>query len=148
MKKELQRKPLLKPLTDEERTILLPLLLKLFKEKTNEKKHLTANKIIEKFNEKKDVIGFKSSFNNARFMKLTNYIRSQKLLKKGEGQLCAGPTGYYISHDADEIEECANSLLVRIESIRAAAQGMLDVAAEMRHEMSMKEVCPLGFTWD
>jgi hypothetical protein len=139
----MKRKPLLKELNDEERTIILPLLIKLFREKTHETKHLTADVIIDKFNEKKDVIGFKSAFNKQRFMKLTNYIRAQKQLK-----LVSCNTGYYVSNNPEVLEECAQSLLSRIESIRAAAAGLNDMAAELRHEASMKEVCPLGFTWD
>lgn len=135
-------KPLLKPLTDEERNLLLPLLIRLFREKTNDKKHLTGKAIIDKFNEKKDVIGFKSAFNNARFMKLTNYIRAQKLL----GLMSCG-TGYYMTNNPDELDECAESLENRVEAILAAAKGMRDLASEIRHDMSMKEVCPLGFTW-
>lgn len=135
-------KPLLKPLTDEERNLLLPLLLKLFREKTTSTKHLTAKIIIDKFNEKKDVIGFKCAFNNARFMKLTNYIRAQKLI----GLVSCG-TGYYVSSNPDELEECATSLENRVEAILAAAKGMRDMASEIRHDMSMKEICPLGFEW-
>jgi hypothetical protein len=142
MKKQIKT-PLLKPLNDEERIILLPLLLKLFKEKTNDKKHLTASVIIKKFNEKKDAIGFKCAFNNQRFMKLTNYIRAKKLI----GLVSCG-TGYYASSDEETLEACADSLMNRIEAIEAAAIGLYEMAAEIRHEKSMVETCPLGFTWD
>lgn len=136
-------KPLLKPLTQEEKIILLPLLIRFFREKTSEKNHAKAKDIIRRFNDKKSQIGFKSAFNISRFMKLVNYIRAQKMLK-----LVSCNTGYYISFDPDSVEECGHSLMNRIESIRAAANGMFEMAAEMRHEMSMIETCPLGFTWD
>jgi hypothetical protein len=138
-----QRKPLLKPLTTEEKTILLPVLIRFFREKTTQNIHFTAKDIIQRFNDKKEQIGFKCAFNNSRFMKLTNYIRSQKLLG-----LVSCSTGYYVSFDPNDVEECGYSLMARIESIRAAANGMFEMAAEMRHEESMKETCPLGFTWD
>ena len=136
-------KPLLKALTQEEKVILLPLLIRFFKEKTNENNQVTAKDIIQRFNDKKDQIGFKCAFNNSRFMKLTNYIRAQKMLK-----LVSTHKGYYLSFNPDDVEECGHSLMSRIESIKAAANGMFEMAAEMRHEMTMKDVCPLGFTWD
>jgi hypothetical protein len=136
-------KPLLKPLTDEERTILLPLLIKFFNEKTSKSFPVIGDEIIRRFNDKKDQIGFKNAFNNSRFMKLTNYIRSQKLLK-----LASCSKGYYVSYEPDVLEECALSLENRCQSILAAARGLRDMAAEMRHEASMLERCPLGFSWD
>lgn len=136
-------KPLLKPLTDEERVILLPCLIRFFLEKTSKSFPITGKEIIRRFNDKKDQIKFKSAFNNSRFMKLTNHIRSQKLLK-----LATCSKGYYVSYEPDVLEECALSLENRCQSILAAAKGLRDMAAEIRHEMSMKESCPLGFTWD
>lgn len=138
-----QTKPLLKPLTQEEKIVLLPLLIRFFKEKTSESKRVTGKEIIQRFNDKKEQIGFKSAFNNSRLMKLTNYIRAQKLLK-----LVSNSRGYYVCYEADALEECAESLENRCESILAAAKGLREMAAEIRHEASMKEVCPLGFSWD
>ena len=135
--------PLLKPLTDEERIVLLPLLMKFFNEKTSKSFPVIGKEIIRRFNDKKDQIGFKAAFNNSRFMKLTNYIRAQKMLK-----LASCSKGYYVSYEADVLEECALSLENRCESILAAARGLRDMAAEIRHEASMIESCPLGFTWD
>ena len=139
----MKNKPLLKPLTDEERIILLPLLIKFFVEKTSKSSPVIGKEIIRRFNDKKDQIGFKAAFNNARFMKLTNYIRAQKLLK-----LVTNSKGYYVSYEPDVLEECALSLENRCESILAAARGLRDMAAEIRYEMSMVETCPLGFSWD
>ena len=141
--KQQKNKPLLKPLTDEERIILLPLLIKFFLEKTSKSFPVIGKDIIRRFNDKKDQIGFKSAFNNSRFMKLTNHIRAQKLLK-----LATNSKGYYVSYEPDVLEECALSLENRCESILAAARGLRDMASEMRHEMSMVETCPLGFSWD
>ena len=92
-------KPLLKPLTQEEKVVLLPLLIRFFNEKTSETKHATAPEIMRRFNDKKTQIGFKCAFNKARFMKLTNYIRSQKMLK-----LVSCGTGYYVSFDPDAVD--------------------------------------------
>lgn len=142
MKKEKQ-KPLLKPLTDEESNILLPILIKVFKSKTNDSIQLTGKFIIDKFNQNKDSIGFKCAFNNARFMKLTNYIRAQELLP-----LMSCSTGYYVTTDADTLEECAQSLEDRCQSILAAAAGVRRMVSNIRLEQSLKEKCPLGFTWD
>lgn len=139
----MKNKPLLKPLTDEERIVLLPCLQRFFLEKTSKSFPVTGKEIIRRFNDKKDQIGFKAAFNNARFMKLTNYIRAQRLLK-----LASCSKGYYVSYEPDVLEECALSLENRCESILAAARGLRDMASEMRHEMSMIETCPLGFTWD
>lgn len=139
----MKNKPLLKPLTDEERIVLLPCLQRFFLEKTSKSFPVTGKEIIRRFNNKKDQIGFKAAFNNARFMKLTNYIRAQRLLK-----LASCSKGYYVSYEPDVLEDCALSLENRCESILAAARGLRDMAAEMRHEMSMIETCPLGFTWD
>lgn len=136
-------KPLLDPLTQEERIVLLPLLIKFFNEKTSEKQPVTSKDIIRRFNDKKSQIGFKRAFNNPRLMKLTNYIRTQKMLK-----LVSCGKGYYLSHEPDVLEECALSLENRCASILAAAKGLRDMAAEIRHEASMIESCPLGFTWD
>jgi hypothetical protein len=141
--KQQKCKPLLKPLTQEEKVVLLPLLLRFFREKTSETNQVTAKDIIQRFNDKKDQIGFKCAFNNSRFMKLTNYIRAQKMLK-----LVSTHKGYYESFNPNDIEECGHSLMSRIESIKAAANGMFEMAAEMKHEASMIETCPLGFTWD
>ena len=139
----MKNKPLLKPLTDEERIVLLPLLMKFFLEKTSKSFPVTGKEIIRRFNDKKEQIGFKAAFNNSRFMKLTNYIRAQRLLK-----LVTGSKGYYVSYEPDVLEECALSLENRCQSILAAARGLRDMAAEMRYEMSMIEICPLGFSWD
>jgi hypothetical protein len=139
----MKNKPLLKPLTDEERIVLLPLLMKFFLEKTSKSFPVTGKEIIRRFNDKKEQIGFKAAFNNSRFMKLTNYIRAQRLLK-----LVTGSKGYYVSYEPDVLEECALSLENRCQSILAAARGLRDMAAEMRYEMSMIETCPLGFSWD
>ena len=110
---------------------------------TNDSIHLTGKFIIDKFNSNKESIGFKCAFNNARFMKLTNYIRAKELLP-----LVSCSTGYYITNDADKLEECAQSLEDRTESILAAAAGSRRMVASMRLEKSLKETCPLGFTWD
>jgi hypothetical protein len=143
MKNNTKKQPLLKPLTDEERIILLPLLMKFFLEKTSKSFPVVGKDIIRRFNDKKEQIGFKSAFNNSRFMKLTNYIRAHKLLK-----LVTNSKGYYVSYEPDVLEECALSLENRCESILAAARGLRDMAAEIRHERSMVETCPLGFTWN
>jgi hypothetical protein len=139
----MKKKPLLKPLTDEERNIILPMMVKVFTSKTNDSIHLTGKFIINKFNENKEYIGFKSAFNNARFMKLTNYIRTQELLP-----LVSCSTGYYVTEDPDKLDECADSMVFRCEAILSAAAGNRRMATNMRLKQSLKETCSLGFSWD
>jgi hypothetical protein len=142
MKKQ-RKRPLLKPLTDEEINIILPVLIKVLKSKTNDSMTLTGKFIIDKFNQNKESIGFKCSFSNARFMKIINHIRTNELCP-----IISCSTGYHITDDPEKLEACAESMEDRCESILAAATGCRRMAANMRLEQSLKETCPLGFSWD
>ncbi len=114
-----KRKPLLKELTQEEHDIVLPMLLRLLRSKTNDREHITCERICNWFNLKKDEIGFKRAFNLQRLMKLTNYIRTQ-----GLAPLCSGNDGYYITYNKEVIAETILSLKQRIEAQQAAITGL------------------------
>jgi hypothetical protein len=120
-------KPQLKELTDEERNVILPVLVDYFKKKTNDLVHITAPQIISDFNKHKEKVGMKHNFNNPRLMKLTAYIRYMEILP-----LISGSSGYYVSSNYQTIEECAVSLEQRAEAIMAAAKGMKNQAQAIK----------------
>ena len=125
------KKPLLDELTSEEKDILLPILIKIFKEKTNDKIHLTGDRIVRWFCNKKDAIGYKRAFNSQRFMKLTNYIRVNGLLP-----LLSSNDGYYVSRNKDEIVSMIVSFRGRIASQQAALDGLIAILKEIESEES------------
>lgn len=139
-----KRAPLLKELTLEERTILLPMLMKVLKKRTNDHKHLTCERICAWFNLKKDEIGFKQTFNNQRLMKLTNYIRTQ-----GLAPLISGSDGYYITSDKRIIKEMIISFKQRVESQLAAIKGLEDMLNDIEAEEKLDVIIekdPFGIT--
>lgn len=138
------KKPLLKELNDEEKNILLPVFVRFLQERTNDRKHFTCDKLVDIFTRHKEKLGLKSAINSQRIMKLTNYIRSQQLLP-----LMSGPTGYYVSHDEETIEETIDSLKDRIKSQMAAVEGLENFLQMIRveKEINKVETCSLGFTW-
>jgi hypothetical protein len=117
------KKPQIKELTDEERLIILPMLIKYLKKKTSDVYHLTAEEIIRDFNDNKSKLGMKNNLNVPRLMKLTAYIRYMAL-----EPLISGSSGYFISSDPYVIMSCVVSLEQRAEAIMAAANGMRDMA--------------------
>lgn len=118
----------LKPLTDEERNILLPKLIKVLK-KTSKEKTLYAPEIIIGFNKHMKDWGFKSKFCPARLRKLINHIRLRGLLP-----VISGPTGYYVTNDRDEIIAMAKSLEERAQSILSGAKGLRDYAQDIKQQ--------------
>lgn len=118
-------KPQLKPLTDEEH-ILLPILISYLNRKTSDMIHITADQIIRDFNNNKEKIGMKNNLNIPRLMKLTAYIRYNRL-----AQLVSGSNGYFISNDPYVVLSCYYSLVARAEAIMAAADGMKQMATQM-----------------
>ena len=139
MKKE--RNPQIKPLTPEELNVVLPVLVSYLKKKTNDMVHITADQIIRDFNNNKEKIGMKNNFNNPRLMKLTAYIRYMKVVP-----LISGSSGYYISENPDVIMACVESLRQRAEAIMAAADGMLDMANNIKLLQSDND--PFGFDFE
>jgi hypothetical protein len=135
------KNPQIKPLTDEERTIVLPVLINYLKKKTNDMIHITADQIIREFNDNKTKIGMKNNFNNPRLMKLTAYIRYMKIVP-----LISGSTGYYITQDPYIIMSCVESLRQRAEAIMAAADGMFEMANNIKLLQSDND--PFGFDFD
>lgn len=136
-------KPQLKPLSDEEH-ILLPILIGYLKRKTSDMVHITADQIINDFNRNKERIGMKNNLNIPRLMKLTAYIRYNRL-----AALVSGASGYFISNDPYVILSCYYSLISRAEAIISAADGMKEMAMQMliinRHNQSND---PFGFDWE
>ena len=124
-----KRKPLLPELNSEELNIILPKLVKLFKTQTNDLKHITADRIVDFFRFKKDILGYKGSFTKQRFMKLTNYIRVMGLLP-----LISGPTGYFFTRDKETIREMIESFKQRVESQLAAIKGLENILSEIEEE--------------
>jgi hypothetical protein len=137
-----KRKPLLKELTQEEHDVLLPMLLKLFSSQTNEREHITRERIVDFFNLKKDEIGFKRAFNLQRFMKLTNYIRTQRL-----APLCSGNNGYYVSYNKEDVAGTILSLKQRIEAQQAAITGLEEMLVDIKaDEVRQAIIDPFGIT--
>ena len=118
MKKK-ERKPLLTELTIEEKDVILPVLIKLFRQRTNDLVHLTSDRIVDWFAYKKDAIGYKKNFTKQRFMKLTNYIRVNGLLP-----LISTNDGYFITRDKEIIRDMIASFRARIASQEAAVAGL------------------------
>jgi hypothetical protein len=135
------KNPQIKPLTDEERNIVLPVLVKYLQKRTNDMIHITADQIINDFNNNKEKIGMKNNFNNPRLMKLTAYIRYTKVVP-----LISGSTGYYISQDPYIIMGCVESLRQRAEAIMAAADGMLEMANNIK--LLQNDNDPFGFDFE
>lgn len=125
----MKNKPLLPELTDEERNIILPALVRALKLRTSDSTHKTGKKIIDWFIENKQQIGFKSSFHNARLMKLTNHIRVN-----GIAPLCSDNTGYWITKDPNVIREMIISFEARVASQQAAIKGLRDQLNELELE--------------
>jgi len=122
-------KPLLPELNIEEKDVILPILLKALKMKTNDMKHIKGAKLIDWFRTNKDSIGFKGAFNNARLMKLINYIRAN-----GLAALCSSSDGYWITKDPAVIREMIQSFESRVASQQAAIKGLKDQLNEIEME--------------
>jgi hypothetical protein len=120
---------LLKDITDEDRNIVLPTLIKFLKINTSDTKPITADKIIGWFNKHADKIGHKTSFNKQRLMKLTNYIRMNNLLP-----LYSGNRGYCVTSDPQKIEETINEFRGRIESHISMLNALKKTKADLELE--------------
>jgi hypothetical protein len=125
----MNNKPLLTELTQEEKDIILPVLLQAFRERTSDFRHLKSKQIIDWLNNNKERIGFKGAMNNSRFMKLTNHIRVN-----GLAPLCASNDGYWITKDPIQIREMIESFENRVASQQAAIQGLKNLLTEIELE--------------
>ena len=127
-------------LTNEEKDIVLPVLLKALKKGTEEQP-LVSDKIVKWFNNNKDRIGMKSSFTSTRLRKLTNYCRTNAI-----APIIANSKGYYISNKKKDLVELKMSLISRIESLQAVVKGIDDMMTELN--LVETEVDVLGFEWE
>lgn len=134
-------KPQLKPLTPEE-VMVLPILISYLRRKTNDLYHITADQIIRDFNNNKERLGMKNNLNIPRLMKMTAYIRYNKL-----APLVSGASGYFISNDPYVILSCYYSLQSRANAIIAAALGMKSMATDMI-VINKQDSDPFGFDFD
>jgi hypothetical protein len=139
-----ERKPQIKELSEEERLIVLPMLIKYLKRKTSDTYHITADQIIRDFNNNKEKLCMKNNLNVPRLMKLTAYIRYM-----GIEPLISGSSGYFISSDPYVIMSCVISLEQRAEAILAAANGMRDMANQIiLINKNKTNEDPFGFEFD
>lgn len=140
----LKGQPQLKPLTEEE-MMILPILIKYLRKRTNDMIHITADEIIRDFNNHKQRLGMKNNLNIPRLMKLTAYIRYNEL-----AALVSGSSGYFISNDPYVILACYYSLSSRANAIIAAAIGMKNMATNMIvvNSNQQQNPDPFGFEFD
>lgn len=105
-------------ITDEEKNILIPLLIKGFESRTKDNPIKACN-VVQGMNdalEKKDI---KIKFTDVRMRKCVNYIRSNAMIP-----LIATHYGYYVTTDKKEIQAQTESLLQRAQSIINSAKGL------------------------
>ncbi len=142
---KLTKQPLLKPLTKEEKELLLPILVKMLKQKSSKENPLVSDKIVKWFNNNPEITKWTAKFSKQRLMKLINYLRVNCLLP-----IISDDKGYYITTDAAEVYQMALSLESRIMSIKAAADGMRYMADELKGLVAKKEIETdvFGFDWD
>lgn len=108
----------LKPLTNDEKNILLPKIIMLLK-KTNKTNTMYAEDFISIVRNNSEEWGYKSNFSQSRLRKLINHIRLNGILP-----VISGKHGYYISHEKEEIHAMIKSLEERAESILSGAKGL------------------------
>tara|TARA_R110002012_G_scaffold26744_3_gene86520 strand:- start:2526 stop:2900 length:375 start_codon:yes stop_codon:yes gene_type:complete len=99
-------------LTEYEKNVLLPTLIKGLRTKIGVEKAVTSNQILERLQNK----GF--DLNSARIRKLINYIRVNHEIPF----LMASSKGYYIEHDVTKMKSYIESLKQRANSILNVAQ--------------------------
>lgn len=105
-------------ITDEEKNILVPMLIKGFESRTKENP-IKAFDIVQGMNDallRKDI---KIKFTDVRMRKCVNYIRSNSMIP-----IISTHHGYYVSNDKKEIQAQTDSLLQRAQSIINSAKGL------------------------
>lgn len=110
-------------LTKEEMNIILPVVMRILREKSSPTNQLYGKRIVDWLNYKQERIGFKSAMTETRLRKCINYIRTNGLLP-----VIADDNGYYLTNDPIVIREMAESLRRRVASINAAASGLDSLA--------------------
>ena len=101
-------------LTDYERDILLPVIVKGLNRKIGEDNSITSKEIIRKLTD----LGYKIS--GARLRKIVNHIRIKGLIKC----LMASSRGYWIEDDPQKLMTYIISLEQRAESIQNVAESL------------------------
>lgn len=102
------------PLTEYERTTLLPMLVKCIERRKGADMAVTNTRIVKAFREH----GY--TLSEARVRKLVNHIRINGLVPR----LVASSRGYYVTDDMNELRTFLQSLRGREEAIRAVRIAM------------------------
>lgn len=137
------RKPLLDKMNSDDINILVPLLVKMFVNKTSKDNVLSTRKITTFFTDKKQTIGFTGAFTTQRLQKLVNYIRVNSILP-----VISSNNGYYYSEDKQDIMEMIMNFEGRINAMKAAADGLRYIVTEQKLKDQKKvETCSLGLDW-
>ena len=121
---------------------LVPYLIRLLKDNTDETKQIFEPQITKWFNKRKGDprLGFKFVFTPIRLRKLVNHCRVN-----GLAPIMSSSNGYYYSTDQKNILAMAISLEERAKSIMAGATGLRNIALEIKHDAEKKRFDTLGF---
>lgn len=104
-----------KPLTDQEREVFLPPIIKGLRVKVGKEKAVTNRDIVRGLKANCDI-----KIGEARVRKMINYIRNNDIIPC----LIATSKGYYIAEAKDEMLDYIDSLYGRVEAIEADALSM------------------------
>ena len=103
------------PLTDQEREVFLPPIIKGLRVKVGKEKAVTNKDIVRGLKATCDI-----KIGDARVRKMINYIRNNDIIPC----LIATSKGYYIAETKDEMLDYIDSLYGRVEAIEADALSM------------------------
>jgi len=103
------------PLTDQEREVFLPPIIKGLRVKVGKEKAVTNRDIVRGLKANCDI-----KIGEARVRKMINYIRNNDIIPC----LIATSKGYYIAETKDEMLDYIDSLYGRVEAIEADALSM------------------------
>ena len=103
------------PLTDQEREVFLPPIIKGLRVKAGKEKAVTNKDIVRGLKANCDI-----KIGEARVRKMINYIRNNDIIPC----LIATSKGYYIAETKDEMLDYIDSLYGRVEAIEADALSM------------------------
>ena len=119
------RKPILAPMNEYERVILLPLIAKCLKHHVGREQAITNSRMCEALQDN----GYE--IKEARMRKIIHFIRDWKLIKRG--CLIASNRGYHVSVDVDEVRQYIESLKGRVEAILVIIRALEEQLEELRH---------------
>ena len=103
------------PLTDMEREVFLPPIIKGLRVKVGKGKAVTNRDIVRGLKANLDI-----KISEARVRKMINHIRNNDIIPC----LIATSKGYYIAETPEEVDDYIDSLYGRIEAITADAESM------------------------